>query len=446
MASARQKRRTLDRRRHHRGHHTIVPLFEQLADIAEGKRSMPETDAKYHHYVPQFHLRGFSVGTEAKSKNARIWQLDKLTGEIVERKIERVGGEPGFNRAVGPDGRSTNAIEAWLSIVEHHAAHSIREVLSAVKRPKYPDRVTLAFYIAIQELRTPDGLSRVQAASDFVMNAYVATWARTERSTAEMAREAGVDVEPEQISRIREILREPGAVRMNDPRTHALGIVLESAADLMNVISSMTWDIVTSEAALVIGDQPVIHHDAEPPVRPWIEPTWHSSTTSEGWLPLTSHLALKMTNPRARGERDFRRSDLAAEDAMAANLRSYGWATRYVFAESADLLRDLHAAASRDPTSVPRPSRPVHVITADRRAFPPSEPNVQPEGWPKFVPRIGQDGSIEWCRYRVVRHDDPQAIRDAVEWSLRAEQKLHPGARPRIELNSPRDIALMMAG
>jgi hypothetical protein len=76
----------------------------------------------------------------------------------------------------GPDDKFTNAVEAWLGIVEHHAAPALERVLAAMSKPSYPDRITIAFYLALQEGRTPRGLQIVQNASDTVFDAHMALW------------------------------------------------------------------------------------------------------------------------------------------------------------------------------------------------------------------------------------------------------------------------------
>jgi hypothetical protein len=135
---------------------------------------------------------------------------------------------------------------------------------------------------------------------------------------------------------------------------------------------------------------------------------------------------------------------LEPSEALAEmNLRSYGWATQYVFAEDRDTVERVHAQAQANPKAVPRASRQFQVITADERAFLPTERNEQPPGWPKHVPRVGQDGRVELCRYKVVPNDRPEEMRAATEWSLKAEQRLHPGARPNLMMGSREDVMLL---
>jgi uncharacterized protein DUF4238 len=442
MATSRQRKRKVSRRAHHAEHRTVVPLFEHLADIVDGRRPMPESEAVYQHYVPQLHLRGFSPNPRP-AKNALIWRLDKQTGVIEQKRVARVGGEKRFNRVKGPDDKYTNAIEAWLGIVEHHAAPALERLLSSTERPSYPDRITTAFYLAMQEMRTPHGLGSIENTSDMVFDAHLALWTHDPAMFADICRDAGVHETPEAIERLRKNMSTPGYIKMADARTHAFNLAISIAGDLTNVISPMTWTIVRSDEPLAVGDHPITHHDPEPPMCPWTEPTWASSPTAESYIPLNSTTLLRMTHAQRRNERDFSVDVLAPDEASQMNLRSYGWATQYVFAEGREALERVHELAQADPDAVPRASRQWQVITADERAFLPSEPNEQPPGWPMHVPRVGQSGQVELCRYKIVPHDDPEAIRAATEWSLKAERRLHPGARPSLVISSREDIELL---
>lgn len=444
MANARQRKRKQSQRAHHRTHRTVIPLFQHLEDIAEGRREMPGSDAVYQHYVPQLHLRGFSPNPRPP-KNALIWQLDKATGVIEQKRVARVGGDKRFNRVKGPDDKYTNAVEAWLSIVEFHAAPALERLGASTTPPSYPDRITTAFYLALQEARTPHGLRNVETTSDMVMDAHLALWTHDEEMFADICRDAGIKETPEVVEDLRRRMSEPGYIKMADARTHAFNVAISIAGDLTNVIAPMTWTLAHTNEPLVVGDHPITHYDPEPPMYPWTEPTWRSAPSAESYIPFNSTTMLKMTHPHRRGERDFTVADLSADEAAELNLRSYGWATQFVFAEDHATLERVHERAQADPDAVPRASRQFQIITADERAFLPSEPNEQPPGWPTHVPRVGQNGQVERCRYRVVPHDQPEEIRAATEWSLKAERRLHPGARPSLQMGGSEDIALLHA-
>lgn len=418
---------------HHGQHQLRVPLFDHIQDIAEGRRSDPQADAKFQHYVPQLHLRGFSPNPRP-ARNARIWQLDKEQGLTSQRRVARTGGETRFNRVLGPDNESTDILEAWFGLVETHAAPSLERLIRTRTAPSLADRLTISFYLALQEARTPHGLAAITTLSDMVLDTHLGVWTRNPNSFAELVADAGLDEHPDVIEEARGLMRRPGSVKMKpaDARTEAFRVAFESAADRSDVIVPMEWSLLQSDEALLVGDHPITHHDAEVPDHPWREPGWLSTLTSETVIPLTTHLALKMV-PRTRGGK--RRLDvvqLRSADAHVLNLRTYGWATRFVFAEDENTLLRVKAAAEAAPHAVPRPALHHEVFTADERAFGPLEPNVQADGWPSHLARPDGHGGWVTCRYRVARADRPDEVRAAAVWSVRAEQRLHPGQTPEL--------------
>ena len=352
---------------------------------------------------------------------------------IEEKRVARVGGEVRFNRVKGADNSYTNAVEAWLAIVEQHAAPAIERLIVTRARPSKADRITIAFYLALQSGRTPLGLQRVQQVADVIVEAHVALLTHDEEQFAETCRRAGIDETAEVIEDLRQRMAEVDGVKIKDPRSYAFQLAIQTAGGLTNVIAPTTWTLLESETPLVVGDHPITHYDNKPPRYPWTEPTWRSSPTAEGFLPLTTTVALRMSHPNRRRDPDFGVGGLVASDAAKQNVCCYGWASRFVFAEDKTTLEHLHEHARSNPQGIPRASHQYQVMTADERAFRHGEPNEQPEGWPSHVPRPGRNGEIELCRYRVVRTDQVEEMRAAVKWALTAEGRLHPEGRPKLE-------------
>ena len=267
---------------HHGRQRLRMPLFEHIKDIAEGRRPMPPSDARYQHYVPQLQLRGFSPNPRP-AKNARIWRLEKESGATEEKRVARVGGEPRFNRVLGADDATADILEAWFGLVEHHAAPALDRLRQTCAAPSLADRLTISFFLALQETRTPHGPAVITQLSDMVLNAHLSTWSSNPRRFAELAAEAGVEERPEVIEEARQLMRQPGSMRMKpaDARTEAFQLAFATAADRADAIVPMEWTLLRSDEPLVVGDHPVTHHDAEPAEYPRQEPTWQSSPPPE---------------------------------------------------------------------------------------------------------------------------------------------------------------------
>ena len=64
------------------------------------------------------------------------------------------------------------------------------------------------------------------------------------------------------------------------------------------------------------------------------------------------------------------------------NRRTYGFATRFVYGPSAEVLEDLHALAEREPNAIPKPVKKAMVMLEDPET---ADPKIADEnaarGW-----------------------------------------------------------------
>jgi hypothetical protein len=68
------------------------PLLQGMQAIAEGEKALPDSEAKRHHFIPEFLLRRFSV---EKNGQERLCQLDVHTGKplwVDPARLPRAGG------------------------------------------------------------------------------------------------------------------------------------------------------------------------------------------------------------------------------------------------------------------------------------------------------------------------------------------------------------------
>lgn len=122
-------------------------------------------------------------------------------------------------------------------------------------------------------------------------------------------------------------------------------------------------------------------------------------------MPIGPRLCLRMDQ---KGEPLEQRN--AARQVATINLRSYGWAERFVYAVSRDALVELHQRALDVPDAVPRPRPDPQVIceVAD-----PEDPDVgaeHPPGYPKGFWYSPPDAPPQFMTYRLQYRDDPRTI------------------------------------
>jgi hypothetical protein len=138
---------------------------------------------------------------------------------------------------------------------------------------------------------------------------------------------------------------------------------------------------------------------------PWSGNGWLSSDCAYSTVPLSPTLCLRLDQPGGT----WINERTCAKQIEPINLRSYGWADRYAYARSRQVLEDLHTLAQANAERIERrrPSPYVIVEEAD-----PNDPTVgaqHPAGYPRGLWIADDDGTQRWCSYELIDTDGPSA-------------------------------------
>jgi hypothetical protein len=98
-----------------------------LREICEGKRDLPRTNARRHHYVPAFLLAQFAA--PRGDRRSFMAQLDASSGRLRRTTPNDAYFEPDLYVKHGDDGRD-NTLEAFFSVIERHSPPAIRRLLA----------------------------------------------------------------------------------------------------------------------------------------------------------------------------------------------------------------------------------------------------------------------------------------------------------------------------
>jgi hypothetical protein len=380
---------------------TESPLLRHLHDIVEGRKPMPDSDGKRHHFIPQFLLRRFA--STGSSDVPRVARLDRRSGQPRTVTTKEAAFKKNLYTLSDEDGQRHRRLEGFLSIVEHHAAPALERLEAAPLELSVADRQTIALYLALQESRTPTGNLRRQHISQWMVDLHWAAWLDSPEGFRRMYRRS-IDkpASDQEIDAFREQMQErlrAGAIRYADPRAEAHGMMLKTADDLATEVYAMTWVVLLAgEGEFVLGDRCLSMVDPTPP-NPWTGNAWRSSPNAETVIPLCSRAALLLTP----GEPRIGRQELTAREVLGINLRSYGWAERFLFGRSQAVLTAVHRDAKRHPSRVPKPQPPRQVLMV------PADPNdstladeYAKRGWPERVWARDEDGEMRLHDYFVV--------------------------------------------
>lgn len=226
------------------------------------------SDAKNHHYVPQFLLRQF-----AEPSSRALYTFDKRTLKVFATNPRNVAAENHFYEVETDWGKVT--MEPGLADLETRAAATLRPVIEAesiaVLKPE--DRVLLSVFFAVQFTRT-----RQQRESMLDMNQQIGEWLK----------DFGLD--PDKVEGFKTMGEE-------DAKLLAMKMTDESRRDMSPHFLLKTWILVRNNTGdpLILSDNPVALHNSQPAGF-----YGNLGLTSEGieiHIPITPRLSLNLMCP-----------------------------------------------------------------------------------------------------------------------------------------------------
>jgi hypothetical protein len=365
---------------------TQPPLFKHLSEIVDGTRAKPTTAARRHHYVPSFLLARWA---NPLKRDGVLFSLDIASNKATQTTPDRSAFARDLYAQPGPLDAADDpnlVFEAFLSIVEGYAADPLKALAKAPSTLDDQDRATLAYFIALQQGRTPPGLAQhrmnAQAAADAVTGAALLDRDKFARHFRERLSAEATDQELEAVRRQQLEAFEQGRLRPSMGPQVALAALLGVVADIAGVVASMQWTVLqASGAEFVACDRGMAMFDPTPRY-PWTGNAWQSSANAEATVPLGPGACLLI----APGEEGYTVDQADAARVQAVNLRTYGWAEDSIFGASEQTVMDVSAAAKSFPDAVPKPRLPrqVWVEIADENDPSAGQANAE-RGWPRGV-------------------------------------------------------------
>lgn len=347
---------------------------------------LERNQAKRHHFLPQFLLRGFAHEHNGKD---RLFQMQTASRGAPRRvDVRTAASRRRLYTAIDENGEPSNRNEGYLALVESHAAPALRQLIADPASLSPAERATIAFFVAVQAMRTPAAAQQVTVVANAAFQTAASEFLSDRRAFAERHREAsGRLAGDDEIERLRrQVLDEVrrGGVRLSGEGGGAFGAALEHAVSNLPAVFAFDWTLLLApKGGLITSDRGIAIHDPTPPY-PWAAQGLLSSDNSETFVPLSDEHCLMMRPGAATCGLGIR--EISSAEAETLNLRVYGWADTYVFAKSQESLARVRVAARRRPADVTRPKAfcQVALIEPD-----PDDTSLADEnrcrGWPAHV-------------------------------------------------------------
>lgn len=320
--------------REKRKEHTIPEIPEEIQPYL--------SNAKRHHYVPEFLLRRFS--TNPTDEHPPIYRLEVKTGALTKLSTNNCAVIQHYNRLSAATGLHVGFVEALLSFIEGKTAPLVKKLLHG-DILSLPERVDFSTFLMAQQLRTPRGREWLRFGQDQAAKYWLLkqVYENREVTTEHLREELGRDPSEDEINASIRQLAEP---LERDELFVSGGLDLEilgmftPAPELVPVIGEMNWTVLEAPVghSFILSDDPLVRLD---PLNPDGPAAWRSSPTVEATMPLDPRFCLRLRQPPpAQNSRS-----IPAEVVLDINLRTYAAAQEVIFGPTEQLLESIHAAA-----------------------------------------------------------------------------------------------------
>ena len=256
---------------------------------------MEQKEARRHHHIPQFYLRGFATGS---GKKTRVQVASLRAQRWFEAHPKNIGVEKDFLR-FDAEGVEPDALEKAMSGMESQVAEAIRNV-EATEKFEGEDRVYILNFIALLAVRSPQMRENWRQAQDrlcrMMMDMSLATKERWEGQMQQM-RNAGREVKEDVTYEQMKEFHDKGEYDITVNREWHIRMEFEVFQTVLNCLADRSWSLyVTNEklGPFVTSDRPVIiswKYPEKVPVMMRKSPGYGMKDT-EVYFPITKRLAL----------------------------------------------------------------------------------------------------------------------------------------------------------
>jgi hypothetical protein len=337
--------------------------------VAAAPEPKPPKPPRGQHYVPVWHLGGFSLGTQRKVRQRPIWRYCKKTDVFDVVPIGSAAMERDFYSYKREDGTLDHSIEPLIAEGFDGPGHGLVGRLLRREPLTHDQRAHLAAYVAFLHGRVPvqreNTLQIMRTLTTFQQYHYIKAMTPTEFIA--FGSERGLEGEDEELAAKQgEILEDLRSGRLFvGPQETAATMVAAGAAieGIGPLFMDMRWTIQQAPLGFefVIGDSPVTRFSKshfENPNTP--DGLGFAAQDIRVYTPLTkSHTLLLTHGTPSTAER------ICTPAAVAVvNMIEWRGAQRYVFGSSEAVLRRV-AATFDDEQARRQPGSGIQVTGAD---------------------------------------------------------------------------------
>jgi hypothetical protein len=220
------------------------------------------SEARHHHYISQFYLKGFAERREKKQKPVFTTHVtDFRLLKAFNCNVRDVGGERDFNRVDIP-GHSPTAIEESLSAFESTCAAALKRVVISKKFEGKDANLVLNF-MALLAVRSPERRDILADFHDRVHRGLLASITSNEatwQATIAGMQADGIVVNPSISYEDARSFSQRGEFDVFVPREYHLRVEFDLVNSVLPLLGRRRWTLYTADGSsgeFITTDRPV---------------------------------------------------------------------------------------------------------------------------------------------------------------------------------------------
>lgn len=297
-----------------------------------------KNNPKGQHYYPKFNLEYFT------DQDGWVWVFDSYKNEYRNHRPEETAKINNFYTFETKEGKRLLAVEELLSILENEAAPIIAKIHNGGFNLDDKEKSAIAFYIALQQTRTPMHRQQVNKMIEQVSRKMLQVGASNKEYFQRTLDEVTKNHPEEQkvsVEEMQKFIFEDG-YKLEVPKEMSMQIMVGNLNEFANLFFNMGWLylVAPSKGSFLTSDVPITMRQTDPDMKMFGQPAvGYQVPGTEITLPLTPQVCLYLTPKGA----DFQNYTLSRDWVRVINTRTTQNCFRYVFSSSKPLLENLIA-------------------------------------------------------------------------------------------------------
>lgn len=215
---------------------------------------------KRHHYIPVFHLKGFT------NSNGCLWVYDKEGKGLFEAAPDSIAFEKHYFSFMDETGkRDSETVENMIMQIESESAGVVRKIL-AEKELTEDERVTFGCFVASMMVRAPNFRDNIRSSMGEMIKQTSVFMAAHKENFKQMVQRFEKDTGEKidmPVEKLRQWMLNKDKYTVSINPQHAMAMALSQIEHLSRIFANMNWAFLKADGGnmFMTGDNPLQYID-----------------------------------------------------------------------------------------------------------------------------------------------------------------------------------------